>query len=635
MTYLRKHKLTFVVALASAAGMLGLYAKPANAATVTVNTTNMSYVNDGACGLAEAIVAVNTARAFDGCPAGNGKNDTIVVPVGQYSANQSAPLAITASVTIQGAGNMVGVGSETGMPVQTVITGDSLAASANGLFTVSDAAHAITVNFEGLALEISNPGSLPISGIYGAATQLGTSVINVSGSLIYGFGLSGISINGYTLSVLNTHLLSNYNCTASCGDSGEGGGTGFGGGIEFLGFGSLTVSNSTIEYNVSDLQGGGIDYEANTNSSLITNSTISNNLCGSQSGTSSSSGGGIFLNAGGGSLTIAGSTVAFNNAASYGGGIFAIGNYGDNAPRTYTLVDSIVSNNVSVLDQNEDDDLYSDGSLTVKSSLILAYFPGNGQFKNGGNNIGNEDPNLDSLSTPRGGPYNLPVNTFNIVPRNPNNGESGAAYEQTVASPAVDYLVALDAPTSAADELSRPRGLSQFGGFGTPGSKRFDLGAYEFDPHIQAETTVVAKYSGPAPTVYSDSNALNGQGLAFQATKAGQYATVVFTSPRDGCYHLWVRALTGQAAGQFQVNYSPDLSGTLTGYSPWGSKQDLYSTKSSYEIYDLGYLNYNFVIGNNYYFQFLVVGKNASSKGYALAIDTVDLVFETSSSCGM
>ncbi len=625
---------TAAAALLSVGGV-SLSATRAQAATITVNTTNMAYANDSACGLPEAIVAVNKAKAFDGCPAGNGKNDTVVVPAGTYTAQSGAPLAITASVTIQGAGNLAGVGVEAGLPVQTTIVGDSLTASAHGLFTVSDAARPVSVTFQGLVLEMSPPSSVPISGINGSASQFGASTITVSGSFIYGFGLSGISLYDFSLDLVNSHLSNNYNCVSTCGDYGAGGGSGSGGGIAITGGGALTVSNSTIEQNVSDANGGGI-YSSVSKTSVINSSTISDNLASAQaSGGTGGSGGGIYLTGNGGAVTIAGSTVAFNTAYSDGGGLVAFGNFGD-TPTTFTMVDSILSNNTSIPDYYEDDDLESDGSLTVKSSLVLEYYPENGEFLDGGNNIGFQDPNLDILPTPRGGPYNLPLHTFTIVARNPTGGVSGSAYEETVLSPspAVDYLVALDAPTSGNDELGTPRGLSQFGGFGKANSPRFDLGAYEFDPHVQAESMVVAKYSGPAPTVYSDSNALNGKGLAFAATKAGQYATVVFTSPRDGCYHVWVRALTGNAQGQFQVNYSVDLSGSPTAYSPWGSRQDTYSTKGGYQTFDLGYMNANLIIGNNYYFQFMVPGKNPNSKGFALDIDTVDVLFETSSNCG-
>jgi hypothetical protein len=212
--------------------LVDLSATSARAATITVNTTSMRYTNDKACGLAEAIVAVNQKKAFDGCPAGNGKSDTIVVPAGTYSAISGVPLAIATSVTIQGAGNGVGVGSEGSKPVQTTIRGDALSHSDNGLFTVSDAASAVTVNFQGLNLEIASPGTVPVSGIYGMATQ---------------FAIAGL--------------------------------------------GTLTVSNSTIDQNISDSYGGGIDDEATSSASVISSSTISDNVCSAEaSGATTGSG---------------------------------------------------------------------------------------------------------------------------------------------------------------------------------------------------------------------------------------------------------------------------------------------------------------------------------------------------------
>ena len=74
-------------AIAAALTLFGLSSRSALAASITVNTTNMKYVADAQCGLAEAINAVNIGKAFDGCTAPNGNKDTInVMTAGTYTA---------------------------------------------------------------------------------------------------------------------------------------------------------------------------------------------------------------------------------------------------------------------------------------------------------------------------------------------------------------------------------------------------------------------------------------------------------------------------------------------------------------------------------------------------------------------
>ncbi|MCS6800964.1 MAG: CSLREA domain-containing protein [Chloroflexota bacterium] len=64
--------------------------RPAQAALISVTTTNDELETDGNCSLREAIQAVNTRAAVDSCAAGTG-NDTIVLPAGLY------PLTISGS----------------------------------------------------------------------------------------------------------------------------------------------------------------------------------------------------------------------------------------------------------------------------------------------------------------------------------------------------------------------------------------------------------------------------------------------------------------------------------------------------------------------------------------------------------
>jgi len=85
-----------------------------NAATITVNTTADTLLDDGLCSLREAVFAANTNAAFRGCPAGQADPviDTIVLSALRYDltlgdsgddTNLEGDLDITESVVIEGA----------------------------------------------------------------------------------------------------------------------------------------------------------------------------------------------------------------------------------------------------------------------------------------------------------------------------------------------------------------------------------------------------------------------------------------------------------------------------------------------------------------------------------------------------
>src|SRR5262245_23257962 len=99
--------------LAGAALLLALGQGPANAATITVTTSNPNIAADGQCSLIEAIVnANNDAPTHADCPAGSGA-DTIVLPANanvMLNAADNSSLGptglpvITSRITIEGNG---------------------------------------------------------------------------------------------------------------------------------------------------------------------------------------------------------------------------------------------------------------------------------------------------------------------------------------------------------------------------------------------------------------------------------------------------------------------------------------------------------------------------------------------------
>ncbi|MDR1529406.1 MAG: hypothetical protein LBS40_03255, partial [Burkholderiales bacterium] len=77
----------------------------AQAATITVNNPTDGSVG-GACTLRDAVEAVNTAAAVNGCVAGDGSSDTIVFDAAVFNVATTIPVSpeidITRSLTING-----------------------------------------------------------------------------------------------------------------------------------------------------------------------------------------------------------------------------------------------------------------------------------------------------------------------------------------------------------------------------------------------------------------------------------------------------------------------------------------------------------------------------------------------------
>jgi CSLREA domain-containing protein len=104
-----------VVPLIIAAACAGM--PDTQAATIFVNTVQDVVANDGQCSLREAITSANLKTASGNsageCSAGNGNQDTVVVPAGIYASsiagidednNATGDFDILADVSIQGAG---------------------------------------------------------------------------------------------------------------------------------------------------------------------------------------------------------------------------------------------------------------------------------------------------------------------------------------------------------------------------------------------------------------------------------------------------------------------------------------------------------------------------------------------------
>ena len=221
-----------VLALALAAVVLALIAKPALAATITVNTTDDEYNADGDCSLREALHAANTNTARDACPAGGTGTDTINVPAGTY---------VTATDTTDAPGEQDARVGDLDITSPTIITG---AGARNS--TVAG-----IPPFDDQIFENVEPATTTIRGL------------GITGG--NGFVAGGVENNAGTLTLDQVAIYGN---VSSFG----------GGGVASYGNSSvdtLTIRNSTVSGNHANDSHGGVSQQDGT--AYIINSTISGN----------------------------------------------------------------------------------------------------------------------------------------------------------------------------------------------------------------------------------------------------------------------------------------------------------------------------------------------------------------------
>ena len=114
--------------------------------------------------------------------------------------------------------------------------------------------------------------------------------------------------------------------------------------------------------------------------------------------------------------------------------------------------------------------------------------------------------------------------------------------------------------------------------------------------------------------VFKAPEASGGAGTYFNATAIGNYITYTVPVAVAGTYHVRVGVQTKPNKGRFRLLINGIAQGVV---------QDEYTASVGYEVRDLGtvYLN-----AGNQAFKFTVTGKNASSTGYTLAFDYLDLI---------
>lgn len=122
--------------------------------------------------------------------------------------------------------------------------------------------------------------------------------------------------------------------------------------------------------------------------------------------------------------------------------------------------------------------------------------------------------------------------------------------------------------------------------------------------------TPKAAWSG----VFKAPAASGGAGTYFNANAAGNYITYTVPVAKAGTYHVRVGVQTKPNKGKFRLLINGIAQGVV---------QDEYAASVGYDVRDLGAV---FLNAGNQAFKFRVTGKNASSSGYTLAFDYIELV---------
>jgi CSLREA domain-containing protein len=327
----------------SIVGLSMIFAVPAMARTIRVNSTLDVIANDGLCTLREAVIAANTDTAsgsLDGeCPAGKGV-DTIKLKSGEYKFTiggtgednaQTGDLDILDDLTIEGKG-----------AEKTFI-------NANYIDRVFHVMNSVKANFIGITIQNGAPGDGNGGGIENAGTITITNstvsdnaatgstfgvgggiycdgTIKITNSIITSNAAFGLTTGAYGGGISNLGLMKMTNSTVSSNSAVSTDFYALGGGIYNNDKGTMKMTNIKVSYNTalstnSSTYGGGI---SNDGTITMTNITVSANTASSTN--SSAYGGGIY-NFMDGEITVKGISRISKNDAGDGGGVYNFGTF--------------------------------------------------------------------------------------------------------------------------------------------------------------------------------------------------------------------------------------------------------------------------------------------------------------------
>ncbi|MEO8673058.1 MAG: hypothetical protein ABI411_17205 [Tahibacter sp.] len=234
-----------------------------------------------------------------------------------------------------------------------------------------------SLSYAGQHIVVNDNQNLNIVGGFAACTSTVSdgqkTVISASGAMAYKvFSIANTDTSTVTMQLLRV--------------TGGNAGSGYGGGIYFLGGGNLQLIEMAIDNNSANY-GGGIYFEGNSNTAklIISNDNLING------NTANISGGGIYLQHGDMAMTAPGSSIAFNSAVNYGGGLRLYGTNGPIGTRAtvgsngYSNIPAIYGNSArwgaGVAVQGLESDGVGSGSFTLNGGASIA---GNFASESGG-----------------------------------------------------------------------------------------------------------------------------------------------------------------------------------------------------------------------------------------------------------
>lgn len=389
-------------------------AAPVRAADITVNTTDDELNADGDCSLREAITAANTDAAVDACTAGSGA-DTITLGAGVYALSLGPAgddSAATGDLDITDDLTIVGLGSDG----TTDVDGTAL----DRVFHVVGTPTVVITE-----LTIRN-------GLTGAG---GGGVRNEGTLTLDRVGLTGNQgFNGGALQTVGDTTVSNSFLQQNTADQD-------GGAISHT-VGTLTVTDSTFFDNLAVRFGGAI---LNSATALLTDVSIDTNNAGDDGGAIYNSGeatltgvqiasGNTGIGDGGGLFNEAGGTLTLTNATI--GGNFSYAGAGIANEGTLVMTDSAVTNN----DANDPGPLFGGGGgiqnvggdVTITGSTIAnntSEGTGAGINNFGGLTVTDSAVTDNTTDVAGGGIYNQQTATLKNVTISTNSSGAGGGLD--------------------------------------------------------------------------------------------------------------------------------------------------------------------------------------------------------------
>ncbi len=631
---------------------LAAFAAGAHATTFNVNTNSMSLVNNGSCGLREAIDAINSGSAKWGCPAPDGTSETIYLPPDTYTSpvtlsigtsfnlicngpgacnvdagNSNGPLflisgaaephlymqkillrqpstnanAIT-GISVQGGSVGMEDGSVTGFKLNGLVISDGYATTNRVTFSNNATMGIFVAPFMTV-----NVASSTLTGNSQNGIVTGPNAIVYSqGNTISNNGQAGVALSQFTQFHDDGSVISN---NGGAGIDGAGDVTltrtvlrgNLNSGVRMDG-GFGTFSYVTIEANRTTGNGGGVAILVPSFVNF-TSSTISNNKA-------TGNGGGIYLTGG---ANLYHCTIS-NDTAARGGGFYH--NPGGSGGNAYVEV--------------------YQGTVAFNHATISgggAYpISGSSPFRTYGcivaQNTAPVNPDVSGS-----------INSHNTMYGNVTGFTGGHTSDYFPFNPLLGPLMDNGGPnrvktrallkgSPARDLISPPQGISlaetDERGFPRPtlaSGELWDLGAYEHGPFETELLTVIGQSSQDAHYVQAESGLSNGLGTVLDANAIDDFVTYAVAIPEPGTYDIVLRAKRGPGRGIAELATCPVTSPPTTTFTPIATF-DLYRSSPAFSSLST---SFPFTSAGVKYFRFRVTGKNANSSGYLLYLDYIKL----------